>query len=246
MTAPPTSATPPGGTGHCSPPGASVPRASWAGWRVRWGWIPPRSSRGAPGWWWGRATLLGAGPIYTLVTFCYFGALTRVTAGLLLYLVPAFVVLSVWLTGHRPDAARLGALALATLGLGLVIGIPGAGDRGPGGVVRGPLRRAEHAAPTQHRDAMERDARHGRHRHRARRALPVPRGPPGGRALACACAAAGEGVHGGGSSAGGWGAPGQPLSSGCSCHSPLPGALSAAPAPRVSPGEEVNNRRHRP
>lgn len=90
----------------------------------------PLAGRGLT--WRARLPLLGVGLIYTLATSCYFGALGRITAGttgVLLYLAPAFVILFGWLTGHRPDAARLGALALAALGLGLVVGIPGAGDR---------------------------------------------------------------------------------------------------------------------
>ncbi|MBB5235629.1 DMT family transporter [Deinococcus budaensis] len=87
-----------------------------------------------------RGPLLGAGVVYVLATFCYFGALGRVTAGatgLLLYLAPAFVILFGWLAGQRPGAARLGAVALAALGLGLVVGVPGAGDRDPLGLALG-------------------------------------------------------------------------------------------------------------
>jgi drug/metabolite transporter (DMT)-like permease len=90
--------------------------------------------------WRERLPLLGVGVLYTLATTCYFGALDRVTAGttgLLLYLAPAFVILFGWLAGRRPDAARLGAVALAALGLGLVVGIPGAGDRDPLGLALG-------------------------------------------------------------------------------------------------------------
>ena len=89
----------------------------------------PLAGRGMT--WRARMPLLGVGLIYTLATTCYFGALGHITAGttgLLLYLAPAFVILLGWLTGHRPDAARLGALALAALGRWVVVGIPGAGD----------------------------------------------------------------------------------------------------------------------
>lgn len=87
--------------------------------------------------WRQRRPLLGVGLLYALATTCYFGALSRITAGatgLLLYLAPAFVILFAWLLGRRPDAAKLGAVALAALGLGLVVGIPGAGDRDPLGL----------------------------------------------------------------------------------------------------------------
>ncbi|TDE86413.1 DMT family transporter [Deinococcus sp. S9] len=87
--------------------------------------------------WRQRRPLLGVGLLYALATTCYFGALSRITAGatgLLLYLAPAFVILFSWLLGRRPDAAKLGAVALAALGLGLVVGIPGAGDRDPLGL----------------------------------------------------------------------------------------------------------------
>lgn len=87
-----------------------------------------------------RGPLLGAGVVYVLATFCYFGALGRITAGatgLLLYLAPAFVILFGWLAGRRPGAARLGAVALAALGLGLVVGLPGTSDRDPLGLALG-------------------------------------------------------------------------------------------------------------
>ncbi|GAA5513734.1 hypothetical protein Dcar01_02479 [Deinococcus carri] len=98
----------------------------------------PLAGRGLT--WRQRVPLLGAGVLYALATTCYFGALARVTAGatgLLLYLAPAFVVLFGWLLGRRPDAARLGAVALAALGMGLVVGLPGAGDRDPLGLALG-------------------------------------------------------------------------------------------------------------
>lgn len=90
----------------------------------------PSSGRGLS--WRQRGPLLGVGLLYTVATTCYFAALGRITAGttsLLLYLAPAFVILFGWLAGRRPDATRLGAVALAALGLGLVVGIPSAGDR---------------------------------------------------------------------------------------------------------------------
>ncbi|MDL2345292.1 DMT family transporter [Deinococcus sp. MIMF12] len=96
-----------------------------------------------------RGPLLGVGVVYVLATFCYFGALGRITAGatgLLLYLAPAFVILFGWLAGRRPDAARLGAVALAGLGLGLVVGVPGAGDRDGLGLALGAGAGAMYAA----------------------------------------------------------------------------------------------------
>ncbi|WP_102128102.1 DMT family transporter [Deinococcus planocerae] len=87
--------------------------------------------------WRERGPLLGVGLIYALATTLYFTALGRITAGttsLLLYLAPAFVILFGWLAGRRPGGARLGAVALAALGLGLVVGVPGAGDRDPVGL----------------------------------------------------------------------------------------------------------------
>ncbi|WP_034386571.1 DMT family transporter [Deinococcus sp. YIM 77859] len=98
----------------------------------------PLAGRGLT--WRERGPLLATGVLYALATTCYFGALSRITAGttgLLLYLAPAFVILFGWLTGRRPDAARLGAVALAALGLGLVVGVPGAGDRNPLGLALG-------------------------------------------------------------------------------------------------------------
>jgi drug/metabolite transporter (DMT)-like permease len=72
------------------------------------------------------------GLLYTLATTCYFLALARISAGatgLLLYLAPAFVVLYLWLLGRRPHGVQLAAVALTAMGLGLVVGLPGAGDR---------------------------------------------------------------------------------------------------------------------
>ncbi|WP_343216608.1 DMT family transporter [Deinococcus aestuarii] len=95
----------------------------------------PLAGRGMT--WRERGPLLGVGLIYAVATTLYFGALERITAGttsLLLYLAPAFVILFGWLLGRRPGAAQLGAVALAALGLGLVVGVPGAGDRDPVGL----------------------------------------------------------------------------------------------------------------
>ncbi|BBN96436.1 permease of the drug/metabolite transporter (DMT) superfamily [Deinococcus grandis] len=90
----------------------------------------PISSRGVTGA--QRARMLGVGLLYTLATTCYFGALERVSAGatsLLLYLAPAFVILLSWGLGRAPRRTQLGAVALAGVGLALVVGLPSAADR---------------------------------------------------------------------------------------------------------------------
>ncbi len=91
----------------------------------------PLSSRGLT--WRLRGQMVGVGVIYALATTLYFGALDRISAGttsLLLYLAPAFVVLLGWaVLGRKPGGRQLGAVALAGAGLGLVVGIPGAGDQ---------------------------------------------------------------------------------------------------------------------
>jgi drug/metabolite transporter (DMT)-like permease len=78
-----------------------------------------------------RAVLSGTGLMYVASTATYFGALGRISAGtssLLLYLAPSFVVLYQRLLGRMPTRAQLSALAVTLAGLGLVIGLPGAGD----------------------------------------------------------------------------------------------------------------------
>ncbi|THF86863.1 DMT family transporter [Deinococcus sp. KSM4-11] len=87
-----------------------------------------------------RARLIGVGALYTVATLAYFLALDRVTAGttsLLLYSAPAYVVLLGWLQGQAPRRTQLGAVALAGLGLGLVIGLPGGADRDAVGLLCG-------------------------------------------------------------------------------------------------------------
>ena len=98
----------------------------------------PLTSRGLG--WAQRGRMLAVGGLYALATTCYFAALERITAGttsLLLYLAPAFVVLLAWAFGRRPDRAQLGAVLLAGAGLGLVVGLPGAADRNPAGLLFG-------------------------------------------------------------------------------------------------------------
>ena len=79
-----------------------------------------------------RLKLLLLGAVYAGSTVAYFAALARISAGtaaLLVYVAPAFVVLYGALGGLRPSAAQLGALLCSVLGLGVVVGVPGAADR---------------------------------------------------------------------------------------------------------------------
>lgn len=85
-----------------------------------------------------RLRMLAFGALYAVATSCYFGGLARISAGttaLLLYLAPAFVVLYAALLGARPTRAHLGAVGLTLAGLAVVIGLPGAGDRDPVGLL---------------------------------------------------------------------------------------------------------------
>ncbi|WP_043817515.1 DMT family transporter [Deinococcus maricopensis] len=96
-----------------------------------------------------RARMLGSGVLYSLATTCYFLALARITAGatgLLLYLSPAFVVLFAALLGRKPARAQLAGVALAVVGLAVVIGLPGAGDRDATGLAFGVLTGALYGA----------------------------------------------------------------------------------------------------
>ena len=84
-----------------------------------------------------RVLLLAAGGLYTLQTALYFAALERITAGttaLLLYLAPSFVVLYSWLLGRRPTGRQLLAVAVATAGLMVIVGLPGEADRNVAGL----------------------------------------------------------------------------------------------------------------
>ncbi len=99
--------------------------------------------------WRDRLRMLVNGLFYTLATTFYFLALARISAGataLLLYLAPAFVVLYMWLMGRKPHAARLAAMALTVIGLGFVVGMPGAGDRDALGLAFGMLTGALYGA----------------------------------------------------------------------------------------------------
>jgi drug/metabolite transporter (DMT)-like permease len=74
------------------------------------------------------------GGVYTVQTSLYFLALEQVSAGvttLLLYLAPGFVVLYEWLLGTRPQTAQLTGLALSSVGLIVIVGLPSASDGTP-------------------------------------------------------------------------------------------------------------------
>lgn len=80
----------------------------------------------------GLLTLVGMGAVgYAGQAFCYFGALTQASAGLvalLLYLYPAMVtVLSRVVLGHVLSPLHVGAVAVALLGSALTIGDAGEG-----------------------------------------------------------------------------------------------------------------------
>ncbi len=87
-----------------------------------------------------RVRLLVVGAMYAMSTVAYFTALGRVsagTAGLLVYVAPAFVVLYGALLGTRPTVGQVGALVLALAGLGVVVGLPGAADADALGLAAG-------------------------------------------------------------------------------------------------------------
>ncbi|UBV45056.1 DMT family transporter (plasmid) [Deinococcus taeanensis] len=96
-----------------------------------------------------RVTLLLLGGLYAATTVAYFMALTRIsasTAALLVYVAPAFVILYGAVSGTRPARAQLGALACTLLGLGVVVGLPGAADRDVLGLLLGGLSGAVYGA----------------------------------------------------------------------------------------------------
>ncbi|WP_425146509.1 DMT family transporter [Deinococcus sp.] len=89
-----------------------------------------------------RGRMLGVGLLYCLATHAYFLALGRITASatsLLLYLAPAFVLLSSALFGRRPTRLQLGGAALTLLGLLVVVGLPGGQDNNALGLSFGVL-----------------------------------------------------------------------------------------------------------
>lgn len=100
--------------------------------------IRPRPSRPAPG----RPLVgLGLGLGYAAQAGGYFGALTRIDASLtslLLYAYPALVFAgAVLLRRERADRRRVGALALSSAGVALVLAGGGAGALDPLGVALG-------------------------------------------------------------------------------------------------------------
>jgi len=71
------------------------------------------------------------GGAYIVQTLIYFTALQQTSASvasLLLYLAPTFVMLYEWLLGTRPTTAQLSGLALASLGLIVIVGLPSPSD----------------------------------------------------------------------------------------------------------------------
>ncbi len=96
-----------------------------------------------------RATLLLLGALYAGTTLAYFVALTRISAGtsaLLVYVAPAFVLLYGALGGLRPSRGQIGALVCTLLGLGVVVGLPGAADADLPGLLSGGLSGALYGA----------------------------------------------------------------------------------------------------
>jgi drug/metabolite transporter (DMT)-like permease len=88
----------------------------------------------------GAGLALGAGA-YALQAGCYFAALTRIDASLLsllLYTFPAMVAAAAIVLGReRADTRRLGALAIASAGLALVVAGAGTGALDPLGAALG-------------------------------------------------------------------------------------------------------------
>lgn len=96
-----------------------------------------------------RITLLLLGVLYAGTTLAYFVALTRIsasTSALLVYVAPAFVLLYGALSGTRPSRGQIGALVCTLLGLGVVVGLPGAADGDLLGLLSGGLSGALYGA----------------------------------------------------------------------------------------------------
>jgi drug/metabolite transporter (DMT)-like permease len=75
--------------------------------------------------------LLLFGLWYASNTWLYFQALGKISASvatILVYLAPAFVILIRWALGHRPNSRQLQALGLVSLGLIVIVGLPGPAD----------------------------------------------------------------------------------------------------------------------
>ncbi|NJK46259.1 MAG: DMT family transporter [Pleurocapsa sp. SU_196_0] len=127
-----------------------------------------------------RLRQIAFGGVYTVQTSLYFLALEQVSAGvttLLLYLAPGFVVLYEWLLGTRPQRAQLAGLALSSVGLIVIVGLPSASDgnatgfslRGTlGRVLRGVHRRFRAVVPRKPPPRADRE-RQSRQRHRVHR-----------------------------------------------------------------------------
>ena len=77
---------------------------------------------------WRQIAFGGAYIVQTLIYFTALGQTSASVAVLLLYLAPAFVVLYEWLLGTRPKAAQLIGLALSSLGLVVIVGLPSPSD----------------------------------------------------------------------------------------------------------------------
>ncbi|ASN82740.1 EamA family transporter [Deinococcus ficus] len=87
-----------------------------------------------------RAELLVLSALYAASTVLFFLALARISAGtaaLLVYVAPAFVILYGALAGVRPTRGQGGALLCTLAGLGVVVGLPGAGDGDSAGLLLG-------------------------------------------------------------------------------------------------------------
>ena len=77
---------------------------------------------------WRQIAFGGAYIVQTLIYFTALGQTSASVASLLLYLAPAFVVLYEWLLGSRPTRAQLMGLALSSLGLVVIVGLPSSSD----------------------------------------------------------------------------------------------------------------------
>ena len=77
----------------------------------------------------GRLLLFGIW--YASNTWLYFQALRLISvsvATILVYLAPAFVILIRWVLGNKPNARQLQALGLVSIGLLVIVGLPGPQD----------------------------------------------------------------------------------------------------------------------
>ena len=89
-------------------------------------WFVPKSIAASERW-----RQIAFGGAYIVQTLIYFTALQQTSASvasLLLYLAPAFVVLYEWGLKSPPSKAQLLGLALASLGLVVIVGLPSPSD----------------------------------------------------------------------------------------------------------------------